>query len=137
MHAVVDALNAHRSDAYEALYAEDFSYELPGFPAIKDRALLGPTAKMLDAAFPDGRLVADYIVADDSNAVFVGRYTGTHNGPFLTLSGAMLPPTGRRFDIWFVMALECENGKIVRHQDFLDRTEWLRQLSSSDSTPSK
>lgn len=129
MERLVDALNSHDLDRYLACYAADFRYELVGVPPIQDSKVLGQIVENLNRAFPNERFTADYVVADDSHAVFVGRWSGKQSGELRMTTGQTLPPTERNFDTWIVMAIESKNGKIVRHQDFFDRTDLVRQLT--------
>jgi predicted ester cyclase len=71
------------------------------------------------SAFPDGRHVFDYVVADGENVVTIGTYQGTHRGEMQGIA-----PTNRQLKLPVMHLDRVTNGKIVEHRG-LARTRWI------------
>jgi predicted ester cyclase len=60
------------------------------------------------AAFPDARLVVDWVTADDRRVVVGGRVQATHSAPWRGIEA-----TGRRVDVMNVASMTVVEGKVV------------------------
>jgi predicted ester cyclase len=74
-------------------------------------------------AFPDGRHVFDYVVADGDNVVTVGTYQGTHKGE---LQG--IAPTNSRLKLTVMHFDRLLNGKVVEHRGLANEVDFMHQL---------
>lgn len=75
------------------------------------------------AAFPDGRHVFDYVVAEGENVVTIGTYQGTHQGE---MQGIL--PTNRRLKLPVMHLDRVVNGKIVEHRGLANQVDFMGQL---------
>jgi predicted ester cyclase len=75
------------------------------------------------AAFPDGRHIFDYVVAEGENVVTIGKYRGTHRGE---MQG--IPASGRRLRLPVMHLDRVANGKIVEHLGLANEMDLMRQL---------
>ncbi|WP_283135740.1 ester cyclase [Rhizohabitans arisaemae] len=80
------------------------------------------------AAFPDCHLVVWEEAEADGTTVEELSFVGTHNGPYLLPSGAMLAPTGRTVQVRACYICTVENGTIVSLRLYFDQLELLTQL---------
>jgi len=75
------------------------------------------------SAFPDGRHVFDYVVADGENVVTIGMYQGTHEGEMQGIA-----PTNRQLKLPVMHLDRVTNGKIVEHRGLANEVDFMRQL---------
>jgi predicted ester cyclase len=78
------------------------------------------------SAFPDGRHVFEYVVADGENVVTVGTYQGTHKG---YMQG--IPPTNMELKLPLMHLDRVVNGKIVEHLGLANEVDLMKQLGIS------
>jgi predicted ester cyclase len=75
------------------------------------------------SAFPDGRHVFDYVVAEGDNVMTVGTYQGTHLGE---IQG--IPPTNVHLKLPVMHLDRVVHGKIIEHRGLANETDFMRQL---------
>jgi predicted ester cyclase len=75
------------------------------------------------SAFPDGRHVFDYVVADGENVVTIGTYQGTHKGEMQGIA-----PTNVQLKLPVMHLDRAVNGKIVEHRGLANEVDFMRQL---------
>ena len=75
------------------------------------------------AAFPDGRHVFEYVVADGENVVTIGTYQGSHKGEMQGIS-----PTNTKLKLPVMHLDRVVNGKIVEHYGLANEVDLMRQL---------
>ncbi|HEX5809492.1 MAG TPA: ester cyclase [Anaerolineales bacterium] len=77
-----------------------------------------------EEGFPKYDMVADHIIAEDDMVSVVGRFSGTHTGPFMGI-----PATGKSFsDVPIHITYQVEGGKIVDHWMLVDNAALMQQL---------
>lgn len=74
-------------------------------------------------AFPDGRHVFEYIVADGENVATIGTYQGVHKGEMQGIS-----PTNAQLKLSVMHLDRVVNGKIVEHRGLANEVDFMRQL---------
>ena len=74
-------------------------------------------------AFPDGRHVFEYFMADNGNVVTIGTYEGTHLG---NMQG--IAPTKRRLGLSVMHLDRVVNGKLIEHRGLANEVDFMRQL---------
>ena len=88
-----------------------------------DRASFIRSLSSFIDAFPDGRYVNDYSVAEGDRVVTVGTFSGSHLGEFQGIK-----PTGRKVSILVVHVDRVQDGKIVEHLRISDQMGLMRRL---------
>jgi heme-degrading monooxygenase HmoA/predicted ester cyclase len=101
--------------------------EGPGGLRLTGREAAETGWNMWHEAFPDNRLEAVAIHADDRGGVYEGRFIGTHTGILRGPAGE-IAPTGRAADGRFAGVYEFEEGKITSSHLYFDQMELLSQL---------
>ena len=83
--------------------------------------------QMWAAAFPDGVIEIDRIVASDDHVVveFTGR--GTHTGTLTTPAGSF-PATGRSVTLQLCDVLQITDGKVMSQRTYFDSGALMTQL---------
>ncbi|PTR31361.1 SnoaL-like polyketide cyclase [Rhodococcus sp. OK519] len=82
-------------------------------------------AAILDAAFPDFRLVVGTQVAAGEVVVTRATFVATHTGEFLGL-----PATGRRIEFDEVLIMRVHDGRITEVWALADELSFLEQLGA-------
>ena len=77
------------------------------------------------SAFPDGRHVFEYVVADEENVVTIGTYQGSHKGEMQGIS-----PTNAKLKLPVMHLDRVVNGKIVEHYGLANEVDLMRQLGA-------
>ena len=80
--------------------------------------------KALTAAFPDTKIEAQRLVADDDNVAVAYTLTGTHEGEFHGVA-----PTGKKIEVRGVQIARFEDAMIVERWGSTDELGILRQLA--------
>ena len=75
------------------------------------------------SAFPDGRHVFEYVVADEENVVTIGTYQGSHKGEMQGIS-----PTNAKLKLPVMHLDRVVNGKIVEHPGLANEVDLMQQL---------
>jgi len=107
------------------LLAPNFVGRAPGVPRFDRDGFLRALGDLY-AAFPDGHYTNDEIVAEGDKVVTVGRFQGSHTGPFHDM-----PATGNRVILTAVHVDRLADGKIVEHLRMSDPTELAEQIRPS------
>ena len=85
---------------------------------LKDHIAMG------EQGFPAYTMDIDLMVAEDDLVSVIGRFGGTHTGPFMGI-----PATGKTFsDVPFHVTYRVEGGKIVEHWILLDSADLMQKL---------
>jgi len=93
----------------------------PGLPP--DREGIKQLLSMFRAAFPDGSMTIEDMIAEGDKVVSRKTYRGTHQGEFLGI-----PPTGRHITIGLIDIMRLVDGKVVEHWNIGDDLSMLQQL---------
>lgn len=107
--------NQRQVHLYDALFADSFvdHNPLPGTEGTKEG--FRPVPLGIQAAFADGRLSLDDILADGDRVCWRWTYSGTHTGP---LMGA--PATNKHITFGGINIDRIANGQIVERWHRLD-----------------
>jgi len=85
---------------------------------LKDHIAMG------EQGFPAYTMDIDLMVAEDDLVSVIGRFGGTHTGPFMGI-----PATGKTFsDVPFHVTYRVDGGKIVDHWILLDSADLMQKL---------
>lgn len=123
----IDGFNAHDMSHWARQLAEDFTAEYPGAPSLnKEMARLYNEAFL--PAFPDVHFDVIRTVANGDCVITHWSSTGTHTGPLATLSGQVIPATGKKGGLRGVLITEIKDGKIVAERTYWDQVSLLTQL---------
>ena len=93
----------------------------PGLPP--DREGIKQLLSMFRAAFPDGSMTIEDMIAEGDKVVSRKTYRGTHQGEFLGI-----PPTGRHVSVGLIDIMRIVDGKVVEHWRVGDDLSMLQQL---------
>ncbi|MBV9452114.1 MAG: ester cyclase [Streptosporangiaceae bacterium] len=129
----VELWNARDRDGWLAAFdLHRLEMQAPGGMRMAGREAADTMWSMWNDAFPDNRIEAMTIHADDRGGVMECHGTGTHHGA-LRAPGGEIAPTGRRLDLPFIGILEFEEGKITSFHLYFDQAELLGQLGLAPS----
>lgn len=132
MRRLYDLINAADIDAFGSHLADDFVEReaLPGFPPTRAGAV--QHFRMLLAAFPDLRMVAEDVIASGDKAVARVRVTGTNKGPFMGMSA-----THKRVDVMLIDIIRFgDDGRAREHWGVVDQLSMMQQLGAIPAAPS-
>ncbi len=121
--------NAQDLDAIDALHAP--GYTTAYFPGMAEPLNEEQNRMMLQgwmAACPDLRFEVTLAVADDEHVVTHWVGGGTQTGPMHTPSGAVIEPTGKKFQLVGSTTIEFQDGKHRKAWTFFDQASMLAQL---------
>lgn len=127
--AFFEHANAGDLDAIDALHAP--GYTTAYFPGMAEPLNEEQNRMMLQgwmAACPDMRFEVTLEVAGEDHVVTHWVGGGTHTGPMYTPSGAVIEPTGKKFQLVGCTTIEFENGKHKTAWTFFDQASMLAQL---------
>ena len=127
--AFFENINARDMEAIDALHAPGYTTEY--FPGMAEPLNEEQNRMMLQgwlAACPDMRFEVILEVAGEEHVVTHWVGSGTHTGPMYTASGAVLEPTGKRFQLAGSTTMQIENGKHKKAWTFFDQASMLAQL---------
>ena len=93
----------------------------PGLPP--DREGIKQLLSMFRAAFPDGSMTIEDMVAEGDKVVSRKTYRGTHQGEFMGI-----PPTGKHVTVGLIDIMHIVDGKVVEHWNVGDDLSMLQQL---------
>ena len=110
--ALLDAFNQRDIGIWERATADDLVADYPGASGMTKQAALAYDLMFFNAV-PDGRFTIEHAIADGNVAIFTTTVRGTFSEPLATPKG-VVPPTGRRFSVPFVLIAELRDGRIVR-----------------------
>ena len=98
----------------------------PGVPP--NREGLKQLTALFRAAFPDGRMTIEEMVAEGDRVATRKTFRGTHRGELLGL-----PPTGRAVEIALLDLVRLADGQVVESWSVADELGLLRQLGALPS----
>lgn len=82
-----------------------------------------------EQGFPRYTMDIDMLIAEDDLVSVIGRFGGTHTGPFMGI-----PATGKTAsDVPFHITYRVENGKIVDHWLLMDSAALMQKLGLTPS----
>ena len=93
----------------------------PGLPP--DGEGIKQLLSMFRAAFPDGVMTIEDMIAEGDKVATRKTYRGTHQGQFLGL-----PPTGRHVSVGLIDMMCLVDGKVVEHWNVGDDLSLLQRL---------
>lgn len=117
-----EAFDAGDLDGFEVSIGSHFVAHVLGTTTL-DWAGFKQFGNAFRSAFPDGRHVFDYVVADEENVVTIGTYQGTHKGE---IQG--IPPTNNRLRLAVMHLDRVVDGKIADHRGLANELDFMRQL---------
>jgi predicted ester cyclase len=85
------------------------------------------------SAFPDYRCHIEEVVGERDLVVVRLRFTGTHSGTPVTISGRTAIPRNRSFNESEILMFRMRDGKIVESWATWDRLSFLEQLGTIDA----
>ncbi len=93
----------------------------PGVPPTREggRQLMA----LFRAAFPDGHMTIEDMLAEGDKVVTRKTFHGTHQGEFMGI-----PPTGRQVAIQVIDIVRVVEGQVVEHWNAVDNLGLLQQL---------
>jgi predicted ester cyclase len=131
MRRLYDLINAADIDAFGSHLADEFTEreDLPGFPPSKAGVI--QYFRMLIAAFPDLRMVAEDVIASGDKAVARVRVTGTNKGSFMGMSA-----TDKRVDVQLIDIIRFgDDGRAHEHWGVVDQLAMMQQLGAIPAAP--
>jgi steroid delta-isomerase-like uncharacterized protein len=102
----------------ELLGTSYVSHDLPSDPAALKRFIGG-----FHAAFPDGRVTIEQMIAEGDTVALRATYHGTQTGQFQDI-----PPTGKTVTVPAMDMYRLVDGKIVEHWGGPNQLRLLQQL---------
>ncbi len=117
--------NERQIDRAEEFFTPDFvNHSAPKIPGVAQ----GPAAvrqylPLLAKAFPDRRIIHDFVLCDGDYVVAHTFVTGTHTGPYFGR-----PPTGRSFRVTGTDVYKIRDGKIAARWGNEDALGLERQI---------
>ena len=107
----------------DELLAPNFVNHTPAPGLSPDREGIKQLLSMFRAAFPDGVMTIEDMIAEGDKVVSRKTYRGTHQGEFLGI-----PPTGRHITIGLIDIMRLVDGQVVEHWHVGDDLSMLQQL---------
>ena len=126
MRRFYDLINAGDIDGAGELLADDLveHEETPGLEPTKEG--VKAAFREFRGAFPDMRINAEDVIAGGDRVVVRGRWTGTHQGPFMGM-----PATGKRIEVPFIDIMRMgDDGLGHEHWGVLDSLAMMQQLGA-------
>jgi steroid delta-isomerase-like uncharacterized protein len=122
--------NAGNFGAVDEFAAPDILVDYPHFPKpIRGPEELKAALKQTARCFPDIRIEADEVLAQDDRVVIFWTYRGTHREG--ELFG--LQPTGRKVQVSGVSRYTIHEGKVVEERGLVDNFSLFQQLQTDRS----
>lgn len=84
------------------------------------------------SAFPDYQCHIEEVVGERDIVVVRLRFTGTHTGTPITISGRTASPKDRSFNEVEILMFRMQDGKIVESWATWDRLSFLEQLGATE-----
>lgn len=116
--------NQRNLDAIDEIFAPEHAYhdpiltELPRGPeGVRQKVAI------FTAAFPDGHVTSDAVVAEGDRVALLWTYSGTHTGDMMGIA-----PTGRRAEAQGVHFCRVLDGKLVESRNLWNGLSFLQQL---------
>ena len=112
----------------EKYYAPDYRRHLTATSTPLTREEQRQRASRLRAAFPDGQVTLEDIIAEGDRVAYRLTIRGTHTGEFLGV-----PASGRRVAVSFFAIVRIADGKLVEEWGGLDQPDLIRQMRGAPS----
>jgi predicted ester cyclase len=109
-------------DGFTAFIGPDFAANVLGNTAL-DWNGFRQFGGAFRSAFPDGRHVFEYVVADGENVITIGTYEAVHTG---NMQG--IAPTYRQVTLVVMHLDRVVDGRIVEHRGLANEVDFMRQL---------
>jgi steroid delta-isomerase-like uncharacterized protein len=114
-----EVINQKNLAVLDELYGDKYvSHDLPS-----ERAALKRFIGSFHAAFPDGRITIDQMIAEGDAVALRATYRGTQTGAFQDI-----PPTGKAVTVPAQDMYRVVEGKIVEHWGGPNQLSLLQQL---------
>lgn len=125
-----EAYNSGDVNAFMEFYSDDAVVNYPGVPEgpVRGRDAIRQNWADQRAAFPDSHITSEVLVVEGDTVADEFTYTGTSRGPIAMPDGSALPATGRHLEMKGMQLLQVRDGKIVRHDLFLDTAVMMAQM---------
>jgi steroid delta-isomerase-like uncharacterized protein len=118
--------NEHNLDVLDDIFAHDFAARSETFPGVGQGIEgLRQFYDILFSAFPDVRVTAHQMLAEQDRVVTHKTFSGTHLGEFLGIQ-----PTGRRVEFDLIDVLRVADGKITDFWGVFDRLTLMQQVGA-------
>jgi steroid delta-isomerase-like uncharacterized protein len=119
----IDEMTKGNWAIFDELVARDYVYHMSGRPKPLTREESEQFARAVRAAFPDGRMTVEDMIAEGDKVVT--RYTsrGTHKGDFMGM-----PATGKEVVVTGIVITRIAEGKIAEDWEEFDGIGFLQQL---------
>jgi steroid delta-isomerase-like uncharacterized protein len=110
---------------FDELLVRDYVYHQPGRPKPLTREESEQFMRSVRAAFPDGRVTIEDMIAEGDKVVT--RYTscGTHKGEFMGI-----PATGKKVALTGIVISRIAKGKIAEEWEEFDALGFMVQLGA-------
>jgi len=110
---------------FNELLARDYVYHEPGNPKPVTREEYEQFARSLRAAFPDGRMTVEDMIAEGDKVVTRYTSSGTHKGEFMGI-----PATGKKVVCTGIIISRIDQGKIAEDWEEFDGVGFMVQLGA-------
>lgn len=127
-----EVYNSGDVDAFADLYAEDAVLNFPD-EAVRGRDAIRRNWAEQRAGFPDSHIHSDLLVVEGDTVADEFTFTGTNTEPMPMPDGTTMAPTGRHIEMKGMQLMQMRDGKMVRHDIFLDTSVWLTQMGLASS----
>ena len=118
-----EGLNAGDLSVIDEFISDDL-VEHDEFPGLEpNKAGVRRFFEWLQAAFPDGKLEVEDMIAEDDKVFVRSRMTGTLQGEFMGMSA-----TGRAIDVGVGDYMRFKKGMVVEHWGVTDTGAMMQQL---------
>ena len=114
-----EVITQQRLDILDQVLGDPYvSHDLPSDPTALARFIRG-----FHAAFPDGQMVIEQVIAEGDTVAMRGTFRGTQTGQFQGI-----PPTGKAVTVPAQDMYRLADGKIVEHWGGPNLLRLLQQL---------
>lgn len=121
-----EAWNKGNVEVAEEVISPDFTVHGAGGQPIKSGITgVQDLVRTWRAAFPDGEMVVEDVIAEGDIVAARLIWRGTHTGEFYGT-----PPSGKRVEVTSIGIDRMENGKIVEGWGEMDMVGMLRQIGA-------
>ncbi len=122
-----DVYNSRDIDAFMDLYTDDAVLTFPQ-GSIRGRDAIRQNWAQQWASFPDSHISSELLVAEGDTVADEFTYSGTNTGPIAMPDGSTGPATGRHIEMRGMQLMKMRDGKVVRHDIFLDTGDMMVQM---------
>lgn len=110
---------------FDELVARDYVYHMSGRPEPLTREETEELTRAIRAAFPDGRVTIEDMIAEGDKVVTRYASSGTHKGDFMGI-----PATGEKVVATGIVISRIAQGKIAEDWEEFDALGFLQQLGA-------